>query len=71
VLDELSLMSSLAQGITSPKGRRLDSGRDPVCGMAVTDPDALSIMHGGNRYVSCSKSCQARFVRAPEHFAGS
>ena len=69
VLNEISLMSALAKGSPTPVARGWDfSGRDPVCGMAIPDPDALSVERGGNRYVFCSETCRGRFLSDPQRF---
>lgn len=69
VLDELALIRDLAAGLpaTAPSGER-----DPVCGMALTDPDsAPSADHAGARYRFCSDDCRSRFELTPERYVGT
>lgn len=69
VLNELCLMSALAQGAATPLAERLESvGRDPVCGMAIADAHPPSAVHGERRYAFCSETCRIRFLDDPERF---
>jgi trehalose synthase len=69
VLNELCLMSALLAGVPTPAaGATHVTERDPVCGMAITDPGAPSVTHHGQRYAFCSRACQARFLDQPERF---
>lgn len=69
VLNELCLMSAIVEGVTTPTAHVSDAtARDPVCGMAITDPAAPSVTHDGNHYSFCSQECQARFLDRPERF---
>ena len=71
VLNELCLMSALLEGVPTPAADASDTtARDPVCGMALTDPGAPWVTHNGTRYVFCSQACQARFADQPERFLG-
>jgi len=45
--------------------------KDPVCGMALDDRDAVgSAQHEGKTYYFCSQQCKATFQKRPEDFAG-
>lgn len=69
VLNELSLMSALAQGRPKqPAAQFGPTGRDPVCGMAIADARAPAATHGDRRYLFCSETCRIRFVDEPERF---
>ena len=68
ILDELTLIRDLAAGLpcTPPSAER-----DPVCGMALTEPDtAPSAAFAGATYRFCSDDCRARFELTPERYAG-
>lgn len=70
VLNELELIRDLLGG--RPRPRRLDFGRDPVCGMVLTaEPPPLVGLHGGREYPFCSERCRAFFAQAPEHYLRS
>ena len=69
VLNELSLMSALAQGRPARPAEQVGpTARDPVCGMAIADAGAPSATHGDRRYLFCSETCRIRFVDEPERF---
>ena len=43
--------------------------RDPVCGMTVNAPNAISpVTHDGTDYQFCSQGCRAKFAADPEHY---
>ena len=69
VLNELSLLSALSREVLTPTARTDASlARDPVCGMAITDREALTATYAHNRYVFCSDACRLRFVDEPGRF---
>ncbi len=69
VLNELCLMSALLGGVpTAARDASDATGHDPVCGMAITDPGAPSVVYQGRRYAFCSQACHARFADRPERF---
>jgi trehalose synthase len=70
VLNELRLVAALLEHVPMPVDARTATVRDPVCGMAITDPRAPAITLGGKRYAFCSQTCQARFVDRPARFLG-
>lgn len=44
--------------------------KDPVCGMDVEEQKAAGAsQHQSPSYISCSKSCKAKFDRTPEQYA--
>ncbi len=45
------------------------AGTDPVCGMRVSDEDALSVEHDGQRFVFCSSGCLEKFATDPDGYA--
>lgn len=68
ILDELTLIRDLAVGLpcTPPSAER-----DPVCGMALTEPDtAPAEAFAGTTYRFCSDDCRARFEFTPERYVG-
>jgi trehalose synthase len=69
VLDELSLMRRMAAGATAGRALEWVSHRDPVCGMAVEEPDATATLDGLTLRF-CSEQCRAIFSAAPERYLG-
>jgi len=69
VLDELSLMRRMAAGATAGRALEWVSHRDPVCGMAVEEPDATATLDGLTLRF-CSEQCRAIFAAAPERYLG-
>ena len=67
VLDELALMRRLASGAT--RGRALDlvSHRDPVCGMAVENPEETVTVQGLTLRF-CSAQCRNQFTSSPSRY---
>jgi trehalose synthase len=66
ILDELTLIRDLVTGspVTPPSAER-----DPVCGMALSEPDtAPSTAFAGATYRFCSDDCRARFELTPERY---
>ena len=67
LINELSLMKTLAERpkITAhePWGLR----RDPVCGMIMTG-DHLTVDRGARVFHFCSEQCKARFLLNPDKF---
>lgn len=70
VLDELTLLSELAEGWTAPPPAVRFAGRDPVCGMAVSHNSHPSATVGAETYRLCSEACRREFLRRPAHFLG-
>jgi trehalose synthase len=67
VLNELALMHDLVAG--DRPMRRSPPGRDPVCGMAITEPSrAPRARYDGRDYSFCSQDCRARFLVSPERY---
>ena len=69
LLNDLTLMSGLAS--ERPIERREDRAgeRDPVCGMAVSDPSlAFTATLDDATYVFCSETCRSRFLRLPQRY---
>jgi trehalose synthase len=71
VLNELTLMGELARGWTAPSPPDRFAGRDPVCGMALSeDGDRPSVRIGDMTYRFCSDACHREFLRRPSYFLG-
>jgi trehalose synthase len=71
VLNELSLMLDLARERPISPGPLVEGApRDPVCGMAIEEPEAAPHAElAGSDYVFCSEACRLRFLADPEHYA--
>lgn len=67
VLDELSLMRRLAQGITRSSALEWTSHRDPVCGMAVESTDEIAAIDGLTLRF-CSAQCHSKFNATPARY---
>lgn len=71
LLNELSLVRDLMEGRTRPRAE-MDGHRDPVCGMAISDPTkAVSLTYAGLDFSFCSEGCKARFLSAPERYVAA
>ncbi|HET9220400.1 MAG TPA: multicopper oxidase domain-containing protein [Terriglobia bacterium] len=44
------------------------SMKDPVCGMALTEPPNETLSYNGNDYAFCSDGCRAKFAANPESY---
>ena len=42
------------------------SMKDPVCGMALTEPPKETLSYNGHDYAFCSAGCKAKFAANPE-----
>lgn len=71
LLNELSLVRDLVEG--QPNARdELTGHRDPVCGMAISDPETAIIMtHAGFEFSFCSEGCRGRFLTAPDRYVAA
>lgn len=49
------------------RGQTFATHRDPVCGIYVTEDDALVAMHNGQRLYFCSPACRERYANNPDH----
>lgn len=72
LLNELSLVAELLDG-RSTLASQPQSGRDPVCGMALGSPEAAAGLlpradFAGVTYRFCSEGCRVRFIAAPERY---
>lgn len=66
LLNELALIGDVLEG--HPRARLLDAGRDPVCGMAITDTArSLVATFDGRTFAFCSQRCQIRFIEDPAY----
>lgn len=45
-----------------------DTGRDPVCGRAVSGASSLSHHHDGEMFVFCGLYCRDAFIQAPQNY---
>jgi trehalose synthase len=72
LLNELALMATLAETRSVTRGWvAVAPDRDPVCGMMLSDAEALTARHGEQTYRFCSAECRARFVAAPDRYLQS
>jgi trehalose synthase len=71
VLNELALIAELLDGRRPASSVASSAGRDPVCGMAISDPDAPAAEHAGVRYLFCSQTCRTRFLANPGRFVAA
>jgi len=46
----------------------MKSGKDPVCGMKVSDDSVHHTEHGGKTYYFCSETCLSKFSAAPAQY---
>lgn len=68
LLNELSLVRDLMEGRTRPRAE-MDGHRDPVCGMAISDPAiAVGLTYAGLDFSFCSEGCETRFLAGPERY---
>ena len=71
LLNELSLVRDLMGGLTRAPGE-MDGRRDPVCGMAISDPEkALKMTYTGLEFSFCSEGCRGRFLATPERYVAA
>ena len=49
----------------------LQTLKDPVCGMAVTEQSAQQAEHIGKRYYFCSAGCKTRFTANPDQYTAA
>lgn len=68
LLNELSLLASLAGQHPVTRGAVKSPNRDPVCGMIVSEDATLMARHAERVYRFCSSDCRERFVMAPERY---
>ena len=71
LLNELSLVGDLMKAGAMPR-EQMDGRRDPVCGMAISDPaTAIGLIHAGLKFSFCSEGCKARFLVSPERYVAA
>jgi trehalose synthase len=71
LLNELSLVRDLLEGRARPR-EQTDGHRDPVCGMAISNPEtAVGLTHAGMAFSFCSEACMARFLSSPERYVAA
>jgi len=69
LLNEVSLVRDLVEGMPRRIAAGIEEHRDPVCGMAIVDPEtATRIDHDGDTILFCSDTCRTRFVLAPDRY---
>ncbi len=68
LLNELSLMTTLASKLPIMHGAAELPNRDPVCGMIVSEAATLIARHEDKVYRFCSADCRERFVMTPERY---
>lgn len=59
------LLQTNGMGISRTPGRAL---KDPVCGMALTEPPNNTLTYEGSDYGFCSPGCKAKFAANPESY---
>jgi trehalose synthase len=68
VLNHLSLLKALSSSEPMMRAAGWGRHRDPVCGIVLAEPPAVSVTHDGIRHGFCSERCRATFVDAPDRY---
>lgn len=73
LLNHLTLMQDvLGEEGSLERNRSWAEGRDPVCGMALSEPEPnWTMTWNGERYGFCSEKCKRQFRERPEHYLGA
>ncbi len=55
-------------GAAEPASQKVDSGKDPVCGMTVKPDSPHHASHAGTTYRFCSANCRGKFESDPQRY---